>query len=457
MIILTKHLLNWEETPLNDLLLCLETGARPKGGVDRYKTGLPSLGGEHLTADGKFNLKNLKFIPEYFAEKLLRGKISQGDVLIVKDGATTGKCVLVQNNFQFDRAYVNEHVFLCRFLSILDSRFFAYYLRSDKGQKRILNNFRGAAQGGIPQSFADNTLIPVAPVNEQKRIADKLDTLLAKVDACREHLERVPQILKRFRQAVLAAATSGRLTEEWREEHNKWETCTLGSVITDIRYGTSKKSFYDLNNGTPVLRIPNIGDRKIDPTDLKFTQFDDKEIKNLSLKSGDLLLIRSNGSVELVGKVAVVSPEFEGYMYAGYLIRLRFDITKINPYYINLYLISPAIRKHIEFTTRSTSGVNNINSEEVKAIPLNLPSLAEQHEIVRRVELLFAYADKLETRYQAARSRVDSLTPSLLAKAFRGELVPQDANDEAAAVLLERIRDSKGLPSPDPKGFLPDL
>jgi type I restriction enzyme S subunit len=308
-------------------------------------------------------------------------------------------------------------------------RYLFYWLKNPE----FLNYVNSVSYGlnmprlGTKDGLAAPLVLP--PLNEQKRIAEKLDTLLARVDSCQTHLERVPQILKRFRQSVLAAATSGRLTEDWREEravNGEWETCTIGDVLADIKYGTAKKSIYELKNGIPVLRIPNIKDGKIDATDLKFSHFDKKEIESLSLKTGDLLLIRSNGSVDLVGKVAIVDSKFEGFMYAGYLIRLRFDTTKVNPLYISFYLSSPAIRSHIELTARSTSGVNNINSEEVKAISLELPPLEEQAEIVRRVEKLFAYAERLEARYTSASEHVERLTPSLLAKAFRGELVRQE-------------------------------
>jgi type I restriction enzyme S subunit len=315
-------------------------------------------------------------------------------------------------------------------LPVIDAQYLFHLLRTAKVQSELR---KGSSQtvniANISVGRLSEIEIPLAPLDEQKRIAEKLDTLFARVDSCQTHLERVPQILKRFRQSVLAAATSGRLTEDWREEravNGEWETCTIGDVLADIKYGTAKKSIYELKNGIPVLRIPNIKDGKIDATDLKFSHFDKKEIESLSLKTGDLLLIRSNGSVDLVGKVAIVDSKFEGFMYAGYLIRLRFDTTKVNPLYISFYLSSPAIRSHIELTARSTSGVNNINSEEVKAISLELPPLEEQAEIVRRVEKLFAYAERLEARYTSASEHVERLTPSLLAKAFRGELVRQE-------------------------------
>lgn len=88
----------------------------------------------------------------------------------------------------------------------------------------------------------------------------------------------------------------------------------------------------------------------------------------------------------------------------------------------------------------TTTGLHTLSISKVSALPIQLPSSQEQHEIVRRVETLFAYADRVEARFAAARAQVEFLTPVLLAKAFRGELVPQDPNDEPASVLLERIR-----------------
>jgi len=281
---------------------------------------------------------------------------------------------------------------------------------------------RGVNINNLKRSHFEQVMIPLPPLTEQQRIADKLDALLARVDACRARLGRVPALLKRFRQAVLAAAVAGRLTEDWDESPDGWYRCQLGSVLTDVRYGTTQRSEYGLQDGVPVLRIPNIGEGRIDPTDLKYGRFSQKEIQTLALKQGDLLLVRSNGSVELVGKAAVVERDYEGYLFAGYLIRLRVDVARISPHYLYLCLSSPIVRDYIELTARSTSGVNNINSDEIRSIQLTLPSLPLQHEIVRRVETLFAYADRLEARLAAAQARVAQLTPGLLAKAFAGML-----------------------------------
>ncbi|WP_182267026.1 restriction endonuclease subunit S [Stenotrophomonas maltophilia] len=347
----------------------------------------------------------------------------------------------------------NQAIAFCKPDSLLVD--LKYLFHSLKHQKTaLISRGQGGAQQNISQGILRAHKIPLAPRLEQVRIADKLDALQARVDAARERLDRVPALLKRFRQSVLAAATSGELTEDWRDgECEAWEEATIGDITVDLRYGTSKKCHYQ-DYGTAVFRIPNIAENgRISSYDLKRAEFDAHEASRLRLEAGDLLVVRSNGSLDLVGKTAVVTSSEAGLLFAGYLMRLRLQSKKVLPQYAYYGLSSPAQRHQIEITSKSTSGVNNINSEELRALRISLPSINEQTEIIRRVEALFALADKVQAQYEAARARVDRLTSALLAKAFRGELVPQDPNDEPASVLLERLQAGKAsAPKPVKKG-----
>jgi len=297
--------------------------------------------------------------------------------------------------------------------SIINPRFFYYLLQNipliDKGYARHFKQLKEAS-------------VRVPEKTEQKRIADKLDSVLAKVEAAQARLDKIPAILKRFRQSVLAAATSGELTKELRANKEFGKVVCIGDLTSDIRYGTSKKCDYD-NELTPVLRIPNISNGGVDPNDMKYAKFDDKEFEKLSLKTGDILVIRSNGSVDLVGKSALVSEEYEGYLYAGYLIRLRLPHSDYAlPAYIDMALKSPQVRKVIELNARSTSGVNNINSKELASLSFPLPDVQEQKEIITKVSELFGKAEKMERKYLSGKASLDALTQSILTKAFSGKL-----------------------------------
>ncbi len=322
-----------------------------------------------------------------------------------------------------------------------DKEYFHYFLRYKTPE--INSKTKGTGIPHVDPQVLWSFEFPLAPLNEQIRIAKKLNSLLAKVQTAQTQLEKIPVLLKRFRQSVLTAATTGNLTKDWRKGKQFGKTVQIGEFASNIRYGTSKKCAYD-TEGVPVLRIPNISDNGVNLDDLKFAHFNEKELGSFKLKAGDLLVIRSNGSKELVGKTAIVKEKDTKCLFAGYLIRVRLENRDmILPEYVLFALQSPKLRSVIEIGSRSTSGIHNINSKELANLSFTLPDIKEQKEIVRRVEKLFLLADQIEKQYQSAKAQIDQLTQSILAKAFRGELVPQDPNDEPAEALLARIKSEK--------------
>ena len=181
-----------------------------------------------------------------------------------------------------------------------------------------------------------------------------------------------------------------------------WAWCRLGDLVLDFRYGTSRKC--DRNaSGVPVLRIPNIQSGRIDSTDLKFTVMPSSEFEELRLRSGDLLIVRSNGSESLVGRSAVAAAEDERFAYAGYLVRARLPLNEVFSPFIQLALNTPLVRNQIEGPLRTTSGVKNINTSELANLVFPLPPLAEQRRIVVKVEALLALVGGLEDQLANAR------------------------------------------------------
>jgi len=122
------------------------------------------------------------------------------------------------------------------------------------------------------------------------------------------------------------------------------------------------------------------------------------------------------------------------------MMRIRLDRSRLSPEFCIISLTSPYGIHQLQKNAKQAVNQASINQTDVRSVAVSLPSLSEQSEIVRRVETLFTFADRIEARLTAAQRAVDRLTPAVLAKAFRGELVPQDPNDEPASVLLERMR-----------------
>lgn len=282
----------------------------------------------------------------------------------------------------------------------------------------------------------------LAPLNEQRRIAAKLDTTLAAVDACRQRLDGVAAILKRFRQAVLAVAITGELTREWRVERgidiSSWSETILEQVVQSgrlITYGVIKLG-NDYDNGVPCLRTSNVRWLAIDSDDVKLIDPAISSNYSRTILEGGEVLVNVRGTL---GGVAVADARMGGWNVSREISVVPVEQEKLLPIFLSFYIGSA---KGKAWLSRVEKGVayTGINLEDLRSFPLLQPSIEEQHEIVRRAQHLFTLADQLEARLHAARKVVDRLTPALLAKAFRGELVPQDPGDEPASVLLQRIR-----------------
>ena len=361
----------------------------------------------------------------------------RGAVAIAMYGATIGKTSILG----IDAATNQACAVAVPERAVTTTEYLYHYLCSQR--EAFVEAGKGGAQPNISQGVIKSWPIPLAPLAEQKRIADKLDTLLARVDACRTHLARIPAILKRFRQSVLAAATSGELTREWRDEHelgvNDWSSATVDDLIDRIESGINVQC---------IERPPTSRERGlVKISAVTWGRYNDDESKTLPpekvvpdvarIKIGDFLISRAN-TLELVGACVVVDRVNRPVYLSDKVLRLV--MPEATKQWMLLVLRSTEGRRQIEsLASGNQLSMRNLSQANLRKINIPMPPPGEQAEIVRRVESLFALADQLEARYTTGRAHLDHLTPALLAKAFRGELVPQDPNDEPVAALLAGI------------------
>lgn len=297
-------------------------------------------------------------------------------------------------------------------------RFLYYLVRTQDFIDTISGKTQGALYPAAKSADVQSYSFFMPSESEQQRIADRLDSIFGKLEMAQSRLEKVPSLLKRFRMSVLSAAVSGELTEEWRDANNAddWEHVSLQQVGKGFNYGSSAKSKKE--GLVPVLRMGNLQDGNLDWSDLVYTS-DEKEIEKYKLEAGDVLFNRTN-SPELVGKTSIYRGEREA-IFAGYLIKVQ-GTERLNSEYLNIQLNSPHARDYCWQVKTDGVSQSNINAQKLKAYEFNLPSVEEQEEIVRVVSELLAKSDLVNKQYEAAKIRVDKLSQSILARAFRGEL-----------------------------------
>lgn len=264
------------------------------------------------------------------------------------------------------------------------------------------------------QSYSKiKVLIP--PLDEQFRIVARIEKFFSELDKAVDTLKTTKEQLEVYRQAVMKDAFQ-----------EKESIIRLGDAIEKPHYGTSKKCDYPCTaNSTAVLRIPNIDTKngRVDSSDLKYAEFNEKELEQLSLKNGDILIIRSNGSISLVGSSAIIRKCDTDKTYAGYLMRLRIlNKEKLLPKYLLYYLSSPDARRYIESVAKSTSGVNNINSQEISKLCVPLSSIEKQEKTVAEIEMKLSVYHEIEKSVDTVLVQADAMRQSILKQAFEGKI-----------------------------------
>lgn len=462
----------WTQVPLA-MVGSWGSGGTPTRTNDQYfaKEGIPWLVIGDLN-DGVV-LKSSNFITELGLANSSAKLVPAGALLVAMYGSI-GKLGITGIE-----CATNQAIAFCKpNESIVSLRYLFHAMFNAKPDLLALG--QGGAQQNISQSVLKEFEVPLAPKNEQTRISNRLDTLLSQIQSCNDRFDAIPTLLKRFRQEVLDEATSGRLTKAWRESQpdlpnaaalidalasdfelagghvrgnaseptqeahdltaeklpEGWQISTLRDCCTPSRpitYGILKPG-PELEGGIPYIRVADFPGNKLNLIGIRKTSPEiDLQFKRARLIAGDLLLsIRGS-----VGRLIEIPPELEGANITQDTARLSISKRLVSRY-VYFVLLAPDTQRRMAAAVRGVA-VRGINIGDVRALQLPVPAHQEQVEIVRRVDALFALADQIEARATAARALAQRLSPLVLAKAFRGELVPQDPDDEPASKLLDRV------------------
>ncbi|MFS1444577.1 restriction endonuclease subunit S [Vibrio sp. 10N.286.46.E10] len=464
----------WVELPLEQVATW-GSGGTPKRSEPSYYGGdIPWV------KTGDLGPRCLKEASEYISqlglEKSSAKLFPKGSVAIAMYGATIGKT----STLDFE-ASTNQACAVGNPIDgVISTDFLYYFLTSEK--QNFIKKGKGGAQPNISQQLIKAHEIKLPSLVEQKRIVEKLDEVLAQVDTIKARLDGIPDLLKRFRQTVLASAVSGKLTEEWRltneltkaEEELKsnflaksgklklrgkqtnfselslitlpdsWTWAQNYKLAKDESnaicagpFGTIFKAKDFRDEGVPIIflrHVKEIGFNQNKPNYMDGDVWEELH-QEYSVHGGELLVTKLG---DPPGECCIYPENMGTAMVTPDVLKMNVDEDIVLRKYLRSYFNSPISTEIIEALAFGATRLR-IDIAMFKGFPIPLPSMEEQKEIVRLVDQYFAFADTIEAQVKKAQAKVDNLTQSILAKAFRGELVSQDPSDEPADKLLERI------------------
>lgn len=425
---------NWVWVNLKFLLSSLESGKRPKGGVNDINEGVPSLGGEHLNYNGNFSFENIKFVPVDFAESMNKGIIKTNDILIVKDGATTGKTSFVSSDFPFERAVVNEHVFICRSSDKIYSKYLFYYISSIYGQKSIKENLKGSAQGGINSSFVENFPIPLSALKEQKRICEKIESIFSKIDQAKELLEEVTDEIKLRKISIIKT-----ILENGKEDaiKNGWRFKPIKDVFRIAGGGTPSKAKSNYWGGDiPWISAKDMKTLYIENTKDYITE---EGLNNSSAKK------YNKGSIAMVVRSGILQHSLPvAYLMKNCSVNQDLKVFDSGDDFINKYFLW-YVKANEKFLlkeySKSGTTVNSIEFEKFKSHIIPIPPKQLIEEKISKIESVMEKENNI-AKYTHLVFELDNLKRSILNKAFCGELGTNNPSEESAIAILKEIINS---------------
>ena len=408
-----------------------------------------------------------KGIIDEFADVSSSKLIDEDDILVVWDGARFGLTGMGM------KGAAGSTLMVLKPIITLPKYIFNFI---NKNYNLINSKPKGTGTPHVNPAIFWKLLCPLPPLNEQKRIVAKLDKIIPRIETVKERLDNIPTIIKRFRQSILTAAVTGKLTKKWREKHpeventqvignkiqaslrhaefveiwnsfdipSRWK-CFYLHQISELRLGKMLDASKNSGNKVNYLRNKNVRWFSFELDDLKQLRISNNELRKLLVQNGDVFVCEGGEP----GRAAVWNGGNEPVVFQKALHRVRFTIPMIADWLVFNLKNDADSQKLTELFTGTT--IKLFTGRSLKTYPISIPPLEEQQEIVRQVNKLFTIADKLEAHYQQAKVKANKLSQSILAKAFWGELVPQDPNDEPAEKLLERIQREKAKLEADTK------
>ena len=315
-----------------------------------------------------------------------------------------------------------------------------YYLCTENFVQNLLSMASATTIAIVNKSKMESCAFPLPPLSEQQRIVECIEELFAKLDEAKERLQEVAESFAVRKAAILHKAFTDELTKQWRWENGvsdeSWEEKKFDDCIEKMQNGLSKRKG-DEGNNIGVLRLANLSEDDLVLDDLRYILLTEKEEKNYLLSKDDVIMIRVNGSKDNVARQIVINTD-EKLAFCDHIIRIKYN-PNIVARYVMYFSKTNAYRKYVEDNMVSSAGQNTISRKGLASLVIPLPSIEEQHEIVRLIDDLLARERKAQQAAEQALASIDLMKKSILARAFRGELGTNKASEASALELLRQV------------------
>ncbi|MDL2226659.1 restriction endonuclease subunit S [Deltaproteobacteria bacterium OttesenSCG-928-M10] len=434
LMMFTEYPATWEKTTIANVYNII-SGGTPDTKVPDYWNGtIPWISSADISDLG--DVFPRRYITQNAVTKSATNIAPAGSLLVVTR-VGLGKVSLATQRICFSQdiqALIGND-------SLVYPKYAHYYLA--KAVQVFKHKNQGTTISGVTKKHLSDLPFFLPPYKEQIRIVSKIENLFSNLDAGVASLERAKAKLTQYRAALLQAAVEGQLN---KHHAYSWRHYSMQELVFQYQNGIAKRSG---TTGTEykVLRLADIQNNAISESNPRHIHLSDKEIARYRLNNGDLVAIRVNGSKDLVGRLVYVRDE-KDWAYCDHFIRLRIDERKAHPKFIKFLFDTKKFRNKIQELMVSSAGQNTISQSSFNEITVRVPSLDEQKIIISQIERYLGVIFKIEQSLNRDFTRASRLRQAILKKAFEGNLVPQDPNEEPASVLLERIQRERERATP---------
>ncbi len=463
----------WVRSTLDDVTLPIET-TDPRRSPEKefVYIDIGSIDNQTQT------ITNPKYILGQDAPSRARRIVAVGDVLFSTVRTYLKNIAIVAD--ELDGELTSTGITVLRPSEAIESRYLFNFVRSDKFINEISKSQDGTLYPAVKDKVVRGAIVPLPPLEEQKRIVERIDNLTARTNRAKGELSRVPALVAKYKEALLDLAFSGRLTMDWRSNHpnelpapldtvrklrsedrllskrkevarkpqqpipSSWLWISPDEAASDERYAIGIGPFgSDLlrgdyrDNGVRLVFVRDIRRERFDSDDAHYV--DNKKAQELHrhvARPGDVLITKMG---DPPGDSCLFPLEEEPAVITADCIKLTPHPALVTPEFLNFAIRSRQVQSQIKLITAGVAQ-QKVSLGRFRRIALPIPPLAEQNEITLRINTAFTWLERVSVDHANVSELLPKLDGAILAKAFRGELAPQSPDDEPADLMLERVK-----------------